>query len=563
MSAATRIALLAVHPRSDPASPTYKLPNYGVRRIEAAAKAHLGATAEVRVFESHVAEPNGLLRELSEFDADLVGLSAYLWSLPTLIEVGRAFKREHPERTLVVGGPSARPAMFQVPPFDDAHRFIDALVIEEPELAFCEVARCVAEGGARFDGIAGLELPQRRVGILGQGRWTPTTKRVPPPRLQARITSPYQAGLIEPGGLACLQTYYGCPFSCSFCSWGAMGDADDVLDVDYIARELQAMKDNDVEGALLVDAALNLNAHAFRNLRDAEARVGLFEDTLLHCEVYPAKLTDQHLRFIESIRRPSLAVGVQSFDEEVLARLQRRFDAARFERVVQELSTVSDVVIEIIAGLPGDRPESFIETFERALATGCSVRVYPCLVLPDGFMTRAPEHFALDWDPVSLKLRSSWGWTPEGMARVQEYVVARAAERGGQIGEYWWSFDSFGMGPSPGVGTDGKPIAAALHARIMRWSARATDGRWQLTGARRDTRRVLLEFDVGSARVALSIGRKTPGEERFAEAAGLAFWVIGELPHAEEARARRLVPILAKLLSARPAAPAPLSSGAS
>lgn len=543
-----RIALLAAHPPIDPASPTYALPNYGVHRIEAALRAAPElADSEVHVLESRDRDPDALYQALEAVDADLVGLSMYLWSLPTVAEVAKRWKREHPERRVVAGGPSARPAMFRVAPFDDAHTYLDALVIDTPELAFTEIAKLSPSDVDGLSAVPGIELPVRRRSLVG-AQWQPTAKRVDSPRLQDRIVSPYQTGLIEKGGMGCLQTYYGCPFSCTFCSWGAMGDADDVLDVEYIERELLAMNDAEVEGVLLVDAALNLNARAFKQLEAAEARVGLLQRALLHSEVYPAKLTDRHLRFIEGIRRPSLAVGVQSFDTEVLARLDRAFDAARFERVVKELAGISDVVVELIAGLPGDRPESFRETFERALALGTSVRVYPCLVLPDGFMTRAPAHFDIDWDSVSLKVRSCWGWTRDELTEMGEYLGRRVAEHGGSVGEYWWSFDSFTVGAGRGRTLAGGAVSSALLRKLGEWVPRATDARWRLERAYTHDGKLFIEAQAGATELTLWAEPMGAGEPPFATSNGIAFRTLGEVPPAEQYAMSRLVPVLGKIL---------------
>jgi radical SAM superfamily enzyme YgiQ (UPF0313 family) len=532
----------------EPSSPTYDLPNYGVHRIEAALKSHPAlADAEVRVIETRERDPDAMWATLAEFDADLVGLSTYLWSLTTVFDVARRYKADKPSGTVVAGGPSAREAMFRVAPFDRAHEFIDGLVIDEPELGFCEIAAAPRRDAAGLGDVPGLMLPHARRTLVGS-HWSATPKRVNAPRLQDRIVSPYQLGMMDRGGMACLQTYYGCPFSCTFCSWGAMGDASDVVDVEYLERELAAMLQSSVEGVLLVDAALNLNAQAFRNFEEAERRVGLLDHALLHAEVYPAKLSDRHLRFIERIRRPSLAVGVQSFDTEVLQRLDRTFDAVRFERVVGELSTMADLVVELIVGLPGDGPDSFIQTFERALALGCSVRVYPCLVLPDGFMTRAPEHFAITWDPVSLKVLECWGWTRDDLARVGAYLERRVLEHGGTVGEYWYSFDSFTPGTGRAHARDGTPVSAALAERLATWVPKATFGAWTLQRAYSADGRLYMDVKTRSGALTLWAEPDRTGQVAFARASGLAFCALGEVPEAERGVFETLVPVLARVL---------------
>ena len=45
---------------------------------------------------------------------------------------------------------------------------------------------------------------------------------------------------------------------------------------------------------------------------------------------------------------------------------------------MHELKSVSAVAVEIILGLPGDSPENFRRSFERARSLPCALRVYHC-----------------------------------------------------------------------------------------------------------------------------------------------------------------------------------------
>jgi hypothetical protein len=61
-------------------------------------------------------------------------------------------------------------------------------------------------------------------------------------------------------------------------------------------------------------------------------------------------------------------------------------------------------------------------------------------VLPSALMVRAPAHYAMDYDPVSLKMRSCLGWAEAALAREADYVSARAELEGGRSGEFFWVF---------------------------------------------------------------------------------------------------------------------------
>ena len=424
------MALLARYPEPDPAMPQF-ISNHGMRMVEAALRTAGLDGLELRVYDLRDAPLDTVVADLLAFDPDLIGCSTYLWSLPFFVAVARALKRDDPRRVVVLGGPSARPSMLRQAPFRAARADIDVLVINEGEDTFVEL---VALGDRRPEALAtlaGVAVPD------GDG-WRETAPR-PLGDLNV-LPSPYGLGVAPAGGLGVLQTYRGCPFTCSFCEWGTLESPRRVRSVAGLAAEFEAMAAQGVHGVLQVDAGLNLNAHAFRNLRQAAEQTGFLAERPFICEVYPAKVREEHFEFLQGIGRPLVGMGLQSFDNAVLAHVERAYDEARFEENLHRLTEVAGVALEIILGLPGDSPESFRRSFARARSLPCALRVYHCVVLPSALMVRAPPHYAMDYDPVSLKMRSCLGWSAAALAGEIDFVNRRAAAEGGQCGEFFWVF---------------------------------------------------------------------------------------------------------------------------
>jgi radical SAM superfamily enzyme YgiQ (UPF0313 family) len=275
--------------------------------------------------------------------------------------------------------------------------------------------------------------------VLRQGSdWKHT-----PPRHPAKLddlASPYALDLVPKTGLGIMETYRGCPFTCSFCEWGVMDAPKNVRSVASISEEFGAIAENGRNTLLLVDAGLNLNKSAFVNLSAAAEQTGFLKDRNLICEVYPAKVRDEHLKFLEGVGSPHIGVGLQSFDSEVLGEVERRYDEARFNNILTDLRSVARLAIEIILGLPGDSPEKFKRNFERARSLPYALRVYHCLVLPSALMKRSPAEHLLDYDPVTLKMRSCLGWSREGLAEAVDFVNQHATRENGATGDFFWVF---------------------------------------------------------------------------------------------------------------------------
>ncbi len=429
-----RVALVARYPERDRAMPQF-ISNHGLRMVEAALRTAAPPGLELRVWDLEGGTLADVERELIAFDPDVLGCSAYLWSFPFLVELARRVKEDDPRRLVVFGGPSARPSMLGQRPFLSAREWIDVLAINDGEQTFVEIVTAADRRAEALATVCGIALPSR--GGL-DGGWVMTPER--PLADLNDLPSPYEMDLVQAGGLAVLQTYRGCPFTCSFCEWGTLESPQRVRGVDELRREFDGMDRQPVIGALLVDAGLNLNSAAFRNLREAADRHGFFEHRSLICEVYPAKVRPEHIAFLGSIGRALVGIGLQSFDNAVLAHVDRSYDEARFEQTLNALTAVAGVAIEIILGLPGDTPENFRRSFERARALPCALRVYHCVVLPSALMVRAPAEYNMVYDPVSLKMRACLGWTAPTLQAECDFVSRQVLREGGTSGEFFWVF---------------------------------------------------------------------------------------------------------------------------
>ncbi|MBS0126837.1 B12-binding domain-containing radical SAM protein [Thetidibacter halocola] len=430
-----RIALVCLTPEPDTAElGPLKMPSYGIRRIEASVRADPAlADADVRLIDMQgrgAAEQQALL---AGFDPHLIGFSAYVWSAPDLIALARAHKATNPGTVIVFGGPSARTAFFDLPPYHRAGDYLDAVVEGDGELIFNAIARLDPLTAAGLETVPGLALPR------GEG-WLRTG---PAPRIDlAALASPFRMGLMPPQSVAYLETFRGCPLSCRFCEWGVFKDLKAVFPEEAIVEELRAFERLESPAVFLLDAGLNLNGHAFRNLAAAHAQVPALRDRQFWAEVYPASVKPEHLEFLEGVGTSYLGVGLQSIDTGVLKALDRPQNGARFDPAIRMLAEVAEVEVQIIFGLPGDTPEGFMQTLQYALSLPVDVRAYHCLVLPDALLTRSRAEWTLRFDPRTLAMISNSSWSRDDIAAMRRRLSALVRAHGGHSGEFWYAFKS-------------------------------------------------------------------------------------------------------------------------
>lgn len=429
-----RIALVCMTPEPDASDlGDVRLPSYGIRRILAAVAADPAlAGAGVALVDLVRDDVEAFVTAILRIEPDLVGFSVYVWSLPCLVAVARRIRAERPQCTIVFGGPSARPAMFDLAPYAPANSYLDAVVATEGEAVFCEIARLPVLSRAALRSVVGLHLPS-------SGPWLQTGHRAPTDDLDG-IASPFQLDLMPAGSVAYLETYRGCPLSCRFCEWGASETARSVFSADYIERELRAFEALRSPTVFLLDAGLNLNARGFRHLLEAERRVGVLRRATFWAEIYPTLIKDEHLEFLSMVGASYLGVGLQSLDPEVLRLHDRPFQQGRFEGALQRIVGVAHAELQIIFGLPGDTPAGFARTLAYARSFGIGVRAYHCLVLPDALLTRGRPGWDMQFDARTMAMQSCLGWREEDITATRAMLDAETGVVGGHSGRFWWSF---------------------------------------------------------------------------------------------------------------------------
>ena len=429
-----RIALLSISPDLAQGDSLQIFPSYGIRRIQAAIVGDPAlADAEVRLIDQRLHDVEGFVTEVTDFQPDVIGVSIYIWSMKTMAEVIRRIRRSLPLCTIVVGGPSARPEVFDLAPYRDVRPMIDAVIPADGEETFRELVALRDRSPQSLTAIPGLAL-------WNQLGWFRTAARTPNPNLDT-VSSPFQLGLMPRDQVAYMETFRGCPLSCKFCQWGVM-DSKRRFSKEYLVRELRAFQEVDPRFVYLVDAALNLNPAAFRNLIAAEREVRFFENVPLICEVYPNMLNRDHIEFLERTKHVHVGLGVQSLDEQALDAVDRPFKKEHLRPVIEQLSKYGLVDVELILGLPGDTPASFRQTVEEALELPCSVRIFRCLILPDALMTRAPKEYNIRFDPETLVMKSCFTWSERDIEETQEWVAGLSRTGPRTSGEYWWHFRS-------------------------------------------------------------------------------------------------------------------------
>ena len=326
----------------------------------------------------------------------ILALGVYIWNAARVAELRPLLRRQSPELIIVLGGPEIAE---ETP---DA----DAFMLGEGDLAFPALCRDILAGHAT------------------QRTWRPA-----PPDL-ASLQLPYDeytnADLAH--RLLYVESSRGCAMRCDYCvsandeavrffPMPALLAAFDKL----LARGARQFKFCDRSFNLHVPRAVEILAFFLDRL---PAHPGLF----LHFEMlpdrFPAELREILARFPP--RSLQLEIGLQSFNPHVLETIRRPQDLDCADDNLRFLRTHTHAFLhaDLIAGLPGETPESFAAGFDRLVALGPhEIQLGILKKLPGAPIARHDAGFAMRYSPAPpYDIRSTRDWPAEHLARTARFA---------------------------------------------------------------------------------------------------------------------------------------------
>ena len=354
----------------------------------------------------------------------ILGLGVYIWNAARVAELLPLLRHKLPDIKIVLGGPEI-PARGRAGSISGDFRsdgdptpssggcpcvdLADFLILGEGDLAFAALCREILAG-----------RPTERI-------------LHPAPPALAEIQLPYDeytdADLAQ--RLLYVESSRGCAMRCDYCV-----SANDVSVRFFPLPALLAAFDQllarDARQFKFCDRSFNLDVpRAVEILAFFRERLPRFPGLFLHFEMlpdrFPAELRDALAAFPP--RSLQLEIGLQSFNPTVLEtirrpqNLDRAADNLRFlrERTHAWLHT------DLIAGLPGETPESFAAGFDRLFALGPhEIQLGILKKLPGAPLARHDDAFGMRYAPAPpYEVRATRDWPAEHLAR-----TARAG--------HWW-----------------------------------------------------------------------------------------------------------------------------
>lgn len=323
----------------------------------------------------------------------VAAFSVSMWNSNLSLEVARKIKETFPECLIVFGG-------YDVPnqaeDYLRMHDFVDLAVRGEGEKTFAQILEKNLES-SDFGDIPGIIYRNKSGKIMRNNEEQKLEKNLDV------FPSPYLDGVFDEimasfdiDFQAIVETNRGCPFKCSYCSWGQGGLSKKYrlfslerakLLSDWIGKQQigyvfcadsnYGMFQRDIEIAqFFVDAKQKYGfPEKFRTCYSKNAEENVYEiGKLLHENGMEKSITlslqTTNIDAAKHVRRKNIKLSVFN-------KLQQRYNEAGIPTYT-----------ELILGLPGETYESFLEGLEKCLQSGIENQLftYHCQVYPNAEM---------------------------------------------------------------------------------------------------------------------------------------------------------------------------------
>jgi radical SAM superfamily enzyme YgiQ (UPF0313 family) len=379
---------------------------------------------DVRIFKN----PAKFLEAIESEAPDVVAFSNYIWNKNLSVAFAKHLKSLHPDCITVMGGPNYNFTELEwvekfardVPEVDfhvegegevkfynlmaccDAHDFnLTAVKNASPAgvtYLDAETDKMVAnielnkeKTWSRFDGI-GVDLTRGRLLDLND------------------VPSPYLTGLLDeflkdPDYCPIIETNRGCPYSCTFCNWGAMGKSKSATFAqDRVFEELHYIAENNqsVTPYLYVgDANFGLvprDVEIAQLLKELKTSKGFPQNVYMY---FAKNSSEKVVRIAEILKDMTpISLSRQTQNDEVLENIKRSNISIDTFNSLAELSKKLgiDSNVELIFGLPGESIKSFLDGVQEIVRQKVDgIHIFPAMLLNGSEMgTQASrEHYGL------------------------------------------------------------------------------------------------------------------------------------------------------------------------
>lgn len=297
-----------------------------------------------------------ILNKLKQFDLStyqVFACSTYLWNINKYLELIPLLKQTNPNVKIVFGGPeAAHDAEYFLLNFS----YINYILEGEGETSFHELLEYL-DGKKQINKVSNLHFIENNIHHFTYQQH-PDLNKI---NLATLDIKDYQNRIIY------LESSRGCPYHCSYCT-ASLDNKVRYFPLEKVLNILYILMINKTKVVKFLDRTFNANYEYMTQILD-------FIDMNNICTTFQFEVVGELIRK-ETINRIAnlkfkylrFEIGIQSTNDLVNEAVCRRQNMAKLKENIYLLNQTNkvDLHIDLIAGLPYETKESFINSFNEA-----------------------------------------------------------------------------------------------------------------------------------------------------------------------------------------------------
>lgn len=333
------------------------------------------------------------LNEIRALGANIICISSYVWNMGLVRRLLRDLVDDPKIERIILGGHQISHHIERY--VDRADRKV-IVINGQGEIPFRAILQQLA-GGGEVAGIKGVSV--FRDGELVSGGEAAMIANLDD------IPSPFLGGYFDQmkHPISVFETNRGCPYKCTFCTWG--GDTQTVtkFSLERVKDELAWLAKKSAMFIYLADANWGMLA---RDVEISEYIGKLKKDHGFPWMVYYAAAKNKPKGSVACIEKfhdggviTSQALGIQSMTDSTLSLIERKNikNTAFIEMFNQLKDRKIDSYCEIIWPLPGETIGTLKEGFNRLIELGAQTTImYPALLINNARLTAQAGEFEME-----------------------------------------------------------------------------------------------------------------------------------------------------------------------
>ncbi len=328
-----------------------------------------------------------------ESDPEYVGFSLYLWNTERSLHIANEIKKRKKDTTIIIGGPEVGADN----PFVLNETGYDIAVSGEAEHSFYKLMKTLLSKG-------NLQEIENIAYRKPNGKLTDFSKELAADFPLNEFPSPYVSGFlaVNPNRSTYLETVRGCKSQCTYCFYPKSSQNLRTLDIDETVRLITQLKDQGAKELVFLDPTFN-HRPGFEKFLDAIALVNADKQMSMFAELRSEGVTPILAKKMAKAGFNRVELGMQSINPETLKRVKRYGDPHKVAEVAKMLASEGiELLLDLIIGLPGDKPEDVEKGIHFFLEHGLGqwVQAFPLSLLPGTAMRKDAERDGLIYMPT-------------------------------------------------------------------------------------------------------------------------------------------------------------------